>query len=42
MLLKTAVFWKFCKTYENMSMAEFAIKEVKEVAKFLNEVLHQI
>ena len=42
MVLKTAVFYKFCKTC--MSLPESTVKEVTvlRVTTFLNEVLRQI
>ena len=44
MVLKTAVFRKFCKTCRNISVTEVTVKEVTvfRVANFLNEVLHQM
>ena len=44
MVLKTAVFWKFCKTCKNTTMAEFTVKEVTvfPVTTFLNEGFCQI
>lgn len=44
LVLKTAVFRKFCKTCRNISMTEVTAKEVTmfRVANFLNEVLHQM
>ena len=44
MVLKTAVFWKFCKICRKLSWTEFTVKEVTvyRVATFLNEALRQI
>ena len=39
MVLKTVLFWKFCKTCRNISMMEFIAKEVTvfRIVIFLNE-----
>ena len=40
----SCVFWEICKTYRNITMEEFTVKEVTvfRVAFLLNEVLRQI
>ena len=37
MVLKTCVFWKFCKTCQHISITEFSFKGVKEELALLSK-----